>query len=73
TGVGDAEKNADVIVFHAGTESKDGQVVSSGGRVLGVTAVADSYKDCIEKAYAGVDMIHFDGAHVRRDIGARLL
>ncbi|MCE5198094.1 phosphoribosylamine--glycine ligase, partial [bacterium] len=42
TGVGDAEKNADVIVFHAGTESKDGQVVSSGGRVLGVTAVADS-------------------------------
>ncbi|MHB9038834.1 MAG: phosphoribosylamine--glycine ligase [Armatimonadota bacterium] len=73
TGVGEAERNAGVIVFHAGTESKDGQVVSSGGRVLGVTAVADSYKECVEKAYAGVDMIHFDGAHFRRDIGARLL
>lgn len=73
TGVGEAESNEDVIVFHAGTEIKDGKTVTSGGRVLGVTAVADSYENCIKKAYAGVDKIHFDGAHFRRDIGKRLL
>lgn len=71
-GLNDAE-NTGAIVFHAGTEEKDGNIVTSGGRVLGVTAVADTYKDCIENAYAGVEKIHFDGAHFRRDIGARLL
>lgn len=73
TGVGEAESNADVIVFHAGTETKDGKTVTSGGRVLGVTAVAASYEECIKKAYAGVELIKFDGAHFRHDIGKRLL
>jgi phosphoribosylamine--glycine ligase len=73
TGVGEAESNKDVIVFHAGTETKDGKTVTSGGRVLGVTAVADSYENCIKKAYAGVEKIKFDGAHFRHDIGRRLL
>ena len=72
TGIDEAEKQG-TVVFHAGTESRDGQVVTSGGRVVGVTAVGESYKDCIEKAYAGVREIHFDGAQYRRDIGARLL
>jgi phosphoribosylamine--glycine ligase len=72
TGIDEAEKQG-TVVFHAGTESRDGQVVTSGGRVVGVTAVGESYKDCIEKAYAGVRAIHFDGAQYRRDIGARLL
>lgn len=72
TGIGDAGSTG-AIVFHAGTESRDGQVVSSGGRVLGVTAVGDTFGECIEKAYAGVERIHFDNAHFRRDIGARLV
>lgn len=71
-GIDEAEK-AGAIVFHAGTETKDGETVTSGGRVLGVTAVGDSYKDCIDKAYAGVAKINFDGAHFRHDIGARLI
>ncbi|MCE5323362.1 phosphoribosylamine--glycine ligase [bacterium] len=73
TGVGEAESNEDVIVFHAGTETKDGKTVTSGGRVLGVTAVAESFENCIKKAYAAVDKIHFDGAHFRHDIGRRLI
>lgn len=72
TGIDEAEKMG-TIVFHAGTETRNGEVVTSGGRVLGVTAVGDSYEDCIEKAYAGVGKISFDGMHFRRDIGARLL
>jgi len=62
-----------VLIFHAGTESKDSYTITSGGRVLGVTALGDSYKECIDKAYAGVEKIWFEGCHYRRDIGARLL
>lgn len=72
TGIDEAE-NTGAIVFHAGTESKDGQVVTSGGRVLGVTAVGETYQECIEKAYAGVGKIYFDNLHYRNDIGRRLL
>lgn len=72
TGIEEAEKLG-AIVFHAGTETRDGQFVTSGGRVLGVTAVGDSYRECIDIAYAGVNAISFDKAHFRRDIGARLL
>ena len=72
SGIDEAEK-AGAIVFHAGTETKDGQIVTSGGRVLGVTAVGDSYRECIQTAYAGVNAISFDKAHFRHDIGARLL
>jgi len=71
TGIAEAEKTG-AMVFHAGTESKDGRIVTSGGRVLGVTAVGDSYRGCIEKVYAGAAKIHFDGEHYRSDIGARL-
>lgn len=72
TGIENAEK-AGAIVFHAGTEMRDGQLVTSGGRVLGVTAVADSFREAIDKAYAGVEKTHFDQAHYRHDIGRRLL
>ena len=72
TGVDEAEK-AGAMVFHAGTESRDGQVVTAGGRVLGVTAVGGSYRECIEKAYSGAAKIQFEGKHYRSDIGARLL
>lgn len=71
-GIKEAEDTG-VIVFHAGTDTRDGQIVTSGGRVLGVVAIGDDYKTCIDKAYAGVEKIHFDDVHFRHDIGARLL
>ncbi|MQL53461.1 phosphoribosylamine--glycine ligase [Desulfofundulus thermobenzoicus] len=63
----------DVAVFHAGTALKDGQVVTSGGRVLGVTAMAPDIPAAIEKAYAALEHIHFAGMHYRRDIGRKAL
>ena len=62
---------ADAMVFHAGTADANGQVVVSGGRVLCVTALADSVAAAQRKAYAVVDGVHFDGMQYRRDIGFR--
>ena len=58
-----------VTVYHAGTAEKDGALVTSGGRVLGVTALAPTLEEALEKAYAAVEKIHFDGVHYRHDIG----
>lgn len=58
-----------VTVFHAGTSTVGGRVVTSGGRVLCVTATGDDVAAAAARAYAGVDAIRFQGAHVRRDIG----
>ena len=63
----------DAVVFHAGTAARDGQTVTSGGRVLCVTALADSVKAAQARAYEVVDAIRFDGAQFRRDIGFRAL
>ena len=63
----------EAVVYHAGTALKDGQLVTAGGRVLGVTATADTLKQALEKAYAASEQIHFDGLHKRTDIGARAL
>jgi phosphoribosylamine--glycine ligase len=63
--------DSDAIVFHSGTAQKDGKYVTNGGRVLGVTAMAPTLQEAIQKAYANVDKIHFDGQQVRRDIGAK--
>jgi phosphoribosylamine--glycine ligase len=60
-------------VFHAGTALKDGQVVTNGGRVLGVTALGRDLKIAQAAAYAAVEKIHFDGAHFRHDIAAKAL
>ncbi len=60
-------------VFHAGTALKEGKVVTSGGRVLGVTALGSDLKAAQSAAYAAVERIHFDGAHYRRDIGRQAL
>jgi phosphoribosylamine--glycine ligase len=57
------------IVFHAGTRELDGVIVTNGGRVLGVTAVADTLDAAIDQAYADVARIHFQDAHYRKDIG----
>jgi phosphoribosylamine--glycine ligase len=70
-GVDDAAKLPDVKVFHAGTALKDGQIVTNGGRVLGVTALGKNLKAAQAAAYAAVEKIHFDGAHFRRDIAVK--
>ena len=59
-----------VTVFHAGTRRSHDSVLTSGGRVLGVTASADSLSAALASAYAGAAKIHFDGMHYRKDIGA---
>lgn len=63
----------DTVVFHAGTAFAGQQVVANGGRVLGVTAHGATIGQAIEKAYAAVDSIHYDGCFSRRDIGYRAL
>jgi len=60
-------------VFHAGTVLKDGSVLTSGGRVLGVTALGEDLATAREAAYQAVERIHFEGAHYRRDIAQRAL
>jgi len=61
----------DIVVFHAGSRVKDGKIVSAGGRVLGVTAWADTLKESIDKVYQGVKIIHFDHNYYRKDIGKK--
>ena len=63
----------DAMVFHAGTTAKDGQTLSSGGRVLCVTVLADSVKQAQQKAYEIAKGIHFEGQQYRRDIGFRAI
>jgi phosphoribosylamine--glycine ligase len=60
-------------VFHAGTTDASGQVVTSGGRVLGVTAWGETLAEACDRAYAAVDLIKFEGAQFRRDIAAKAL
>lgn len=59
------------IIFHAGTAAKDGEIITSGGRVLGVTAVGETLKEARELAYQSVEKVSFNGAHYRTDIGSK--
>ena len=61
------------VVFHAGTACKDGVIVNSGGRVLGVSARGKTIREAIANAYRAVDLIHFQDCFCRRDIGAKAL
>ena len=72
-GLEKAQQIEDVIVFHAGTKDINGDIVTNGGRVLGVTALADTIKDAKERAYRGVEKITFDGAYCRRDIADKAI
>ena len=73
TGIEAAESLGDVKVFHGGTARRDGKLVTNGGRVLGVTAIADTIEAAVDKAYQATARIHFEGAHYRKDIAARAL
>ena len=73
SGLEAAEALDGVIVFHAGTALREGVVVTNGGRVLGVTALGAGFPETIERAYEAVDLIEFEGATCRRDIGRRAM
>jgi len=68
-----AEQEEGVMIFHAGTLLEDGQLTTSGGRVLSVTALGPTLKESLERAYRVVGKIRFEGACYRRDIGAKAL
>jgi phosphoribosylamine--glycine ligase len=72
-GLDEVLKMEDVVVFHAGTSLRDGKVVNSGGRVLGVTGLGNTVAEAIECAYSAVDKINWSGAHFRKDIGRKAL
>ncbi|MBI5643483.1 MAG: phosphoribosylamine--glycine ligase [Deltaproteobacteria bacterium] len=72
-GLKEAAKLDNVVVFHAGTALKAGKVVTSGGRVLGVTALGDGIQEAIERAYEAAGKISWEGAYYRRDIGKKAL
>jgi phosphoribosylamine--glycine ligase len=73
TGLPRPQDEGDCVVFHAGTQAQDGQTVTSGGRVLCVTALGDTLRLAQQRAYAQLEGIAFDGAQWRRDIGHRAL
>ena len=71
TGIKEAEAAEKVNVFHAGTTTSGDDVVTNGGRVLGVTALGADIASAIDNAYSAVDKIKWDGIHYRKDIGRR--
>jgi len=70
-GLEEVKEGEDLVVFHAGTEFKDGKFYTSGGRVLGVTGVGKNLKEAFEKTYSAVKKITWEGVHYRKDIGMR--
>lgn len=66
-------KSLGAMIFHAGTKLLNGELVTSGGRVLGVTITAPTLREAVDKVYKCVDVIHFDNVHYRTDIAARAL
>ncbi len=73
TGVGEAERTPGVSVYHAATRSAQGLLVTAGGRVITVVGRGNSFRQAIDRAYAGLGHIHFDGMQYRRDIGQQAL
>ncbi len=71
TGLSELAKMEDIMVFHAGTDIKDGKIVTSGGRVLGVTAKGENLDAAIAKAYEAIKSVNFTDMHYRRDIGVK--
>ncbi len=67
-GIAEAEKVEGVVVFHAGTKFAGGEIVTNGGRVLGVSAIGNNPDEALQKAYAAVHAVHFEGKQFRRDI-----
>ncbi len=71
TGLEDAKKAPNILVFHAGTALKDGKFVTNGGRVLGITGIGKDLDEAIKIAYEGVKLVDFKDKHYRKDIGVK--
>ncbi|HOQ37658.1 MAG TPA: phosphoribosylamine--glycine ligase [Acetivibrio sp.] len=71
TGIEEAERDINTVVFHAGTKRENGKYYTAGGRVLGVTSLESNLEAAIKKAYEGVSKISFEGMHYRKDIGKK--
>jgi phosphoribosylamine--glycine ligase len=72
-GLADAAALPEVVVFHSGTARRGDEFVTNGGRVLSVAARGADIEEALQRAYAAVEKIHFDGMQFRRDIGRRAL
>jgi phosphoribosylamine--glycine ligase len=72
-GLEEAAAEPDVMIFHAGTNHTKGQILTGGGRVLGVTGLGQDIQGAIATTYRAVKKIHWEGAHYRTDIGVRAL
>lgn len=72
-GLEQAVEQEDVVIYHAGTDYKDGQYLTNGGRVLNLTAIGPTLQEALDKAYAAAKLIKFDGVQYRRDIGKKAL
>ena len=72
TGLSDAISTG-ALIYHAGTKIVDNELVTSGGRVLGVTAIKPTLEDAVSHAYKAMEKIHFENMHYRKDIGKRAL
>lgn len=73
SGVEEATKEPDIIIFHAGTKLVDNKLVTNGGRVLGVSATGNTLQESLAKAYKAIEKISFDGMQYRKDIGQKAL
>ena len=74
SGIKDAEMQNDIVIFHAGTKlDKNSNLVTNGGRVLGVSATGETLKEALEKAYKAIEKISFEGMYYRKDIGKKTL
>lgn len=71
TGLDEVSKKKNIIVFHAGTDKKEGKIVTSGGRVLGITGIGNTIDEAIKTAYEGVEIVNFNQKHFRTDIGKK--
>lgn len=73
-GVEEANKESDIVVFHAGTKrNESGELVTNGGRVLGVSAIGSTLEEALAKAYKAIEKISFEGMYYRKDIGQKAL
>jgi len=73
TGLDEAAQATNVAIFHSGTSRKGSDIITNGGRVLGVTALGDAIPQAIEEAYRAVNLIHWEGEYHRKDIGKKAL
>lgn len=71
TGLDKISQKENIVVFHAGTDKKDGKFVTSGGRILGITGIGQNIEEAIQTAYEGVEIVNFEKKHFRTDIAKK--